>query len=263
MPSAHIIKIKVETPDGALAPAQVTVSDEPAGLADLVPFIHELTSGVVALAVARAERDGRKLSCRAGCGVCCCQLVPIAPAEAFYIVGRFLALPIAKRKPLLGRFNDIKNRLADTGLIERISALGETDDNDSVASDYFDLHLPCPFLVNQSCSIHEWRPIACREYNVTSAPELCTDPFRAKPDTIQLRRRMSSGLSRFCTQVAGLPLGQVPLPLMFDYYETFKLPASKTWPCADLFKQAMGFVFGKEENNNPIAENAKVFSASD
>jgi len=242
MPTTQIIKIKVETPDGALAPIQIAVSDEPAGLADLVPFIHELTSGVVALAIGRAERDGRKLSCRAGCGVCCCQLVPIAPAEAFYMVGRICALPMAERKPILDRFNDIKKRLTDIGLIKRISALGETGDNDTVGSDYFDLQLPCPFLVDQSCSIHEWRPIACREYNVTSPPRLCADPFRDKVDTIKLHRRMSSGLSRFCTEVAGLPSGQVPLPLMFDYYETFKPAASKTWPCADLFKQAMGFV---------------------
>jgi Fe-S-cluster containining protein len=242
MPTTQVIKIKVETPDGALAPAQVTVSDEPAGLTDLVPFIHELTSGVVALAVGRAERDGRKLSCRAGCGVCCCQLVPIAPAEAFYLVDRIGALPITERQLILGRFNDIKNRLAETGLIERIGALGETRDNDSVASGYFDLHLPCPFLVDQSCSIHEWRPIACREYNVTSPPEMCANPFSAKPDTIKLHRRMSSGLTRFCTEVAGLPLGQVPLPFMFDYHETFKSAASKTWPGVELFKQAMGFV---------------------
>jgi Fe-S-cluster containining protein len=242
MPTAQIIKIKVETPDGVLAPAQVTVSDEPSGLADQVPFIHELASGVVALAVGRAERDGRKLSCRAGCGVCCCQLVPIAPAEVFYMAGRILALPMAERNPFLDRFNTIKKCLAETGLIERIGALGETDDTDSVASDYFDLRLPCPFLVDQSCSIHEWRPIACREYNVTSPPEMCANPFRAKPDTIKLHQRMSSGLTRFCSEVAGLPLGQIPLPLMFDYYETFKTAATITWPGIDLFQQAMGFV---------------------
>lgn len=237
----------VETPDGTLGPAQVEVSDEPARLADLVPAIHELTSGMVALSIGRAERDGRNLSCRAGCGVCCCQLLPIAPAEVFYMVGRILALPIAERKPVLDRFTDIENRLRETGLVERVMALGDSDDNNRVASEYFGQHLACPFLVDQSCSIHEWRPIACREYNVTSPPQLCVDPFRAKVDTIRLHRRMSSGLSRFCTHVAGLPAGQVPLPLMFDYYETFKLIASKTWPGADLFNQAMSFVIGKEK----------------
>jgi Fe-S-cluster containining protein len=245
MAETQVMKVMVETPDGALAPAEVAVCDGPVRLADLVPALHELTSGVTALAVARAAREGRTLSCKAGCGVCCCQLVPLAPAEVFYMVDRLLAMPAAERRPVLARFQNNENRLAVTGILDRISALEETDDNNRVAGDYFELHLACPFLVNQSCSIHPWRPIACREYNVTSPPRLCADPFRNPIAAIKLHRRMSAGLSRFCTQVAGLPSGLVPLPLMFDYYETHKDISARTWPGIDLFRQVMGFMLGE------------------
>jgi Fe-S-cluster containining protein len=245
MPEMHIIKVMVETPDGALPPAEVAISNEPLRLADLVDAIHELTSGVVALAVARAAQEGRTLSCKAGCGVCCCQLVPLAPAESFYIVDRLLALPSAERRPILERFQANKARLAETGLLGQIYSLGETDDNNRVACAYFEQRLPCPFLVNQSCSIHAWRPIACREYNVSSSSLLCADPFRNAVVAIKLHRRMSAGLALFCAQAAGLPVGLVPMPLLFDYYEAHKEASTRTWPGIELFTQAMESLLGK------------------
>jgi Fe-S-cluster containining protein len=247
MEETKTFRVMVETPDGALAPAEVAICNGPLRLTDLVDAIHELTSGVVALAVTRAEQEGRKLSCKAGCGVCCCQLVPLAPAEAFYLVDRLLAMPASARRPVLERFQNIEVRLAETGLRERIGSLGETGDNNEVAAEYFSCRLPCPFLVDGSCSIHAWRPIACREYNVTTPPLLCADPFHNGVAAIRLHRRMSAGLSRFCAQVAGLPLGLVPMPLVFDYYETHKEAALKTWPGIELFEQALGFVLGKVE----------------
>ena len=33
--------------------------------------------------------------------------------------------------------------------------------------------IPCPFLEDESCSIHPERPLVCREYLVTSPAELC------------------------------------------------------------------------------------------
>ncbi|MGA2506075.1 MAG: YkgJ family cysteine cluster protein [Chitinispirillaceae bacterium] len=247
MPELQIFKVYVETPDGALAPAEVAISDASARLADLVAPVHELVNGVVALAVGRAQQEGRKLSCRAGCGVCCRQLVPLAPAEAFFIVDRLLAMPAADRRPILKRFQMIENNLAEARLITRISALGDTDDNNRVAMEYFAQALSCPFLESSSCSIHAWRPIACREYNVTSCPELCADPFRNRIETVHLHRRMSEGLARFCTHVAGVPLGLVPMPLLFDYFETHREVAARTWPGIELFGQVLDFVLGKRE----------------
>ena len=41
---------------------------------------------------------------------------------------------------------------------------------------YFALGIPCPFLEEESCSIHPDRPLVCREYLVTSPAELCAGP---------------------------------------------------------------------------------------
>ena len=36
--------------------------------------------------------------------------------------------------------------------------------------------VPCPFLEDESCSIHPERPLVCREYLVTSPAALCAGP---------------------------------------------------------------------------------------
>ncbi len=41
---------------------------------------------------------------------------------------------------------------------------------------YFHLGIACPFLEDESCSIHADRPISCREYLVTSPAVNCADP---------------------------------------------------------------------------------------
>jgi Fe-S-cluster containining protein len=246
MPNARRFNLAVQTPDGDMPPAQIDVSDGPMRLSEIVPLLHDLASKAVGLALDRARREGKVVSCKAGCGVCCRQLVPIAPAEVFYIVEKMMGMPIEKRRVPLERFDHNEKRLASTGLIRAINNLGNTYDNNAVALDYFRIGLSCPFLESRSCSIHQWRPIACREYNVTSPAAHCDDPFHLKIETVRLHRRMSEGLSRLCSHVAGLPLGMVPMPLLFDYFETYKDASQKAWPGIDLFDQALDFVFGKK-----------------
>ncbi len=49
-------------------------------------------------------------------------------------------------------------------------------DRELVDGAYFALGVPCPFLEDESCSIHPERPLVCREYLVTSPAELCAGP---------------------------------------------------------------------------------------
>ena len=45
-----------------------------------------------------------------------------------------------------------------------------------VSTGYFALGVACPFLEEESCSIHAERPLVCREYLVTSPAERCAGP---------------------------------------------------------------------------------------
>src|SRR4051812_25330059 len=61
---------------------EVTVPVGPTPLGDLLPVFRGLTNAVVARAVAEVETTGKAISCRAGCGACCRQVVPVSESEA-------------------------------------------------------------------------------------------------------------------------------------------------------------------------------------
>ncbi|MGD9880490.1 MAG: YkgJ family cysteine cluster protein [Reyranella sp.] len=144
----------------------VTVPSGPVEAADIVPALQGLVNAVVAAAEA-----GRTVSCRKGCGACCRQLVPVSPSEGERLLCVVAALPRERREALQARFAAAETAIEGAGLDQR---QGRSDRDLSVA--YFALRLPCPFLEDESCSIHQERPLICREYLVSSPPQLCAGP---------------------------------------------------------------------------------------
>ncbi|MCB1738053.1 MAG: YkgJ family cysteine cluster protein [Gammaproteobacteria bacterium] len=89
--------------------------------------------------IAAEERKGRSLACAMGCSNCCRShtTIPIFPLELlglYWFVSRQMATETrAQLKPQLDRHQK-----------------GEA----------------CPFLLNEVCSVHPMRPLACRHFNV-------------------------------------------------------------------------------------------------
>jgi len=144
----------------------ITVPSGPVPAADVVPALQGLVNAVVAAAEA-----GKAISCRKGCGACCRQLVPISRTEGERLLSTVAALPADRRAALEARFTAAEAALAAADLKER---KGRPDRELSTA--YFALGIPCPFLEEESCSIHPDRPLVCREYLVTSPANLCAGP---------------------------------------------------------------------------------------
>lgn len=144
----------------------ITVPSGPVEAAEIVPALQGLVNAVVAAAEA-----GKAVSCRKGCGACCRQLVPVSPSEGERLVRMVDAMPKERREGLQARFAAAEAAIEAAGLGQRE---GRSDRELSAA--YFTLGLPCPFLEDESCSIHLERPLICREYLVTSPAELCAGP---------------------------------------------------------------------------------------
>jgi len=144
----------------------ITVPSGPVAATAVLPALQ----GLVTAAVGAAE-SGKAISCRKGCGACCRQLVPISRTEGEALLALVEAMPREQRKAVRSRFAAAEAAIAEAGLAER----GTRSDREmSVA--YFALGVPCPFLEDESCSIHPDRPLVCREYLVTSPAELCAGP---------------------------------------------------------------------------------------
>src|SRR5471030_1675774 len=146
----------------------ITVPDAAVAAREIVPALQGLVNAVVTAAEA-----GQSVSCRKGCGACCRQLVPVSRTEGERLLDLVEAMPRDRRKEIRRRFAAAEAILTPAGFGERT---GKTDRELSTA--YFALRMPCPFLEDESCSIHEERPLICREYLVTSPAELCAGPLQ-------------------------------------------------------------------------------------
>ena len=122
-------------------------------LSMLLDAYHTIDKGVAASLDAERKKH-RKLACAKGCSSCCVthKDIPIYPLELqgliWYVTEKFSGPNREVLKIRLERFS-------------RDSA--------------------CPFLIEQACSIHPMRPMACRQFNVffTSCEE-GEDPFHTR-----------------------------------------------------------------------------------
>jgi Fe-S-cluster containining protein len=144
----------------------ITVPNAAVPAREIVPALQGLVNAVVS-----AAESGKAISCRKGCGACCRQLVPVSRTEGERLLAIVDALPGERRGEVKRRFAAAEAALLAAGFGQRV---GKTDRE--LSTSYFALRVPCPFLEEESCSIHPERPLVCREYLVTSPAELCAGP---------------------------------------------------------------------------------------
>jgi Fe-S-cluster containining protein len=177
----------------------VSVPAEPVRLVDLLPIVQRVADAIVDSAVEDVVAQGRSISCKKGCGKCCRQLVPISEVEARRIGELVEAMPEPRRTEIRARFVDAKARLAETGLLEKLLARAEWNEDQfiDIGTSYFHQGLACPFLEDESCSIHQDRPVTCREYLVTSPAANCACPTKDNIEKVGLPVQVWTALARF------------------------------------------------------------------
>ena len=152
---------------------------------ELLPVIQAFDSDVAALAEDASRRSGKTVSCKAGCGACCRQIVPISETEARFLAKLVAKMPRDRRRGIERRFSKALAALSKAGMLDGLDQAWRTTteaEQEQLALDYFSLGIPCPFLEDESCGIHPDRPLSCREFLVTSPAGNCSDP---SPDTIE------------------------------------------------------------------------------
>jgi Fe-S-cluster containining protein len=179
--------------------AKVSVPAGPTRLRQMLPLVQVLSDSMVNAVTKDVEQQGAKVSCQKGCGACCRQMVPISGIEARYLADLVRTLPEPRRSQVQSRFAEALRRFAENGLLEKILHRDQWTDEDykAMGRAYFQEGIACPFLEEESCSIHPQRPVSCREYLVTSPVEQCNQPTAGGVRTIPFPFKMWWGLARF------------------------------------------------------------------
>jgi Fe-S-cluster containining protein len=216
---------------GGTLKAGIPVPTRPVSTREMVTVFRAVAEAVIHLSVRAAQETGRSVSCRAGCGACCRQLVPISQTEAAMILDLIEAMPEPRRTTVRRRFEDAKNTLVAAGLRDALLApqLQPAERMRGISIEYFQLGLSCPFLEDESCSIHPERPIICREYLVSSPAENCATLENI--DGIKLPQRASLALSRMTSGPGETFTRTIPLPLLYEWAKTAPAePVKRTGP---------------------------------
>ncbi len=203
------------------------VPSGPINLTGLLPVLQSIDHAIIDESVRQAEAAGRSVSCRAGCGTCCRQLVPLSIFEAEALGDWIRTLPEEQQQELEQRFHRVLLGLRDAGMLEQILAkdwIADEGVRDQMGAEYFRLGLACPFLEDESCSIHPIRPLSCREYLVTSPAELCADPLRNQIEGIALPLKLSRALFQLGRESEADAAGLIPLVFLFAWMRSGSRP---------------------------------------
>lgn len=215
---------------GALLNASAVVPAGRTTLTNLLPIIQNLENAIVAKASEEASAAGTPISCGPGCGACCRQLVPVSLFEAEALTGWIQSLPEEHRSALEARFHRALLALRDAGVIDKLLREDWTSQEEAAAQlaiDYFHAGVPCPFLENESCGIHPIRPLTCREYMVTSSPELCRDPSIHQVSGVKLPVKLSRALYRYGAEIERDPRGWLPLVFLLAWGRSGATPGDR------------------------------------
>jgi Fe-S-cluster containining protein len=205
----------------------------PAGkttLTELLPIVRNLESAIIGRVGEEAQAAGSPISCHLGCAACCRQMVSLSMFEAEALTQWMSTLPEDRRAEIEARFHRALTALRDAGIIEKIldpSWASEQGFAFEVAISYFKAYVDCPFLENESCSIYSMRPLACREYMVTSPPALCQDPAANQVHSVQLPLKLSHVLYAFGRKMEHDTRGWIPLVFLLAWAKSGATPGDR------------------------------------
>jgi Fe-S-cluster containining protein len=203
---------------------EMSVPKAPVPPARLLPLFRSLAEKIIDLGVKSIEADGETISCKKGCGACCRQLVPISQIEARYLNELVNEMAEPRRTEIKERFAQARERLVSTGLLEKLlhPENFSNEELQALGLDYFHRGIACPFLEEESCSIHLERPIACREYLVTSPAENCANPTAETVRMVKIAGKVSNAVSRINEDPSARFIKWVPLIVALEWAETHK-----------------------------------------
>ncbi|WP_243439020.1 YkgJ family cysteine cluster protein [Fundidesulfovibrio soli] len=204
-------------------------------LVDILPEIFTISNELIGQALSQAGAEGLRLSCDRGCVSCCYQLIVMSDHEALLLAHIVSLMEPNEQARIKGALKSMLQVLEQNGLLAELidshaNCFSDSDRLVEMQKKYWELQLPCPFLVDRLCSIYQFRPLVCRQYIVSSPSSCCAQIF--KPDNsvkkIPLLYDVASAVASF-NGVAAKPTLAVPIPailLVNGLLESFPRPKS-------------------------------------
>jgi Fe-S-cluster containining protein len=212
-------------------------------LDELLPALHKIDDRLIEAAIAGVEARGERVSCAKGCSACCrAQPVPITPPEALALSRLVERLPEPRRSAVRSAFATAVERLRAADLYNaymRREPNLTREGARAVARRYIALALTCPFLEQDVCSIYNDRPFVCRQYHVTSPPDLCTEPLDKPVKPVDMPATFATAMLAASESISGRKQYTIPLVLALEYAAANDIELTQTCDARTTFKRVV------------------------
>lgn len=231
------------TVNGAPLEVEAEAPPERARLDELLPALRALDNAVVDRAVESVEADGERVSCARGCAACCKrQPVPVSPPEALALSRLVDRMPEPRRSAVRAAFAAAVEQVKGAGIYETYTDRSPSltrEDALATVRRYMALGIHCPFLVDDACGIYEDRPFVCRQYLVTSPPELCENPLDNPVRQVPMPIRLATAVVETTETLNGRAQYTVPLVLALDHAARHRSELSRKHDARDALAEVV------------------------
>ncbi len=180
----ELVHLQVELPEGATTPLKMLL------------VFQTFANRMVQRSEEAVREAGEEVSCRKGCGACCRQLVPVGQSEALHLAALVAKMPWERQATVRARFARGMAALAEVGIEPGFDQGVDRNAARDLGERYFAAQVACPFLEDESCSIHPDRPLACREYLVTSPAANCRNPGPGRINMVPMAGPLWTSLAK-------------------------------------------------------------------
>lgn len=236
-PNREFVDISIPAADFSL---DVTLSyaDKSVRLSELVHICRQLADMIVEKVIQHRQQTASPTACKKGCSHCCHYMIPLSSAEAFRLDEEIQALPRDRKRKAIRSMLVAARRVLEYR-VPKLVAEGHSEElqtpNLLVISDWFNsLHLPCPFLTDNSCRIYANRPIACREHLATGNPFGCKTTSKKIASVVEMPISIAEVLNEVSNRLEGTESESVILPVAIVWCNENTIRAEKTYPAKTL-----------------------------
>ncbi len=213
-------------------PLRISVPDQEARLSDIVPLAQAICTRFTEEVIQSLDTP---IACKKGCPACCHYLVALSTPEIYYLQEMLTQMSKEYHVSIL------QSCLKSAKKILRNNAekpeMSENTELNLISRWYEGLNLPCPFLSVKSCDIYEHRPLACREYMVTSSSMYCQSGHEIEPEVVTLPVSILEALGQLAAEFEQSEVEAVILPLAFISTDNYLERSGRTWPAIELVQR--------------------------
>ncbi len=219
---ANVVAIEIPI-CGRTVTLDIRMGTDSVALSDIVPVAHRLCDEITDVVLDVAACAGQTIACKKGCSTCCHRaLVPLSVPEALRLRRDILAHPPRTHPNVQKRLLRAATRIMQTPppklpVPEASKPKVSTREELQAVSDWYEgLNLSCPFLQDDCCGIHEYRPLACRQYFIRGSSLACSG-MTHMGHRVEIPVSMTDVLARLTAELTGCEHPAIALPLLLPW----------------------------------------------